>query len=163
MGCPLSQLSQRLRFFAPLKGSKIFSLGKNRCEIRGRILVAFWGWFGGVLRMVWWRFERGLTAFWKCSADNSSVFVAWIAHSYAIQCPTNRQPKGLQMFWDFEGVGARVWQFGQRTGCFLHGWLGTMKEVDDSNRKMAWEWICLMRGTRIHQESFLVGRWGMLC
>ena len=38
-------------------------------------LVAFQGWFGGVSRMVWWRFEDGLMAFGKCSADNSSVFV----------------------------------------------------------------------------------------
>lgn len=65
-------------------------------------LVAFREGFGGVSRVVWRRSEDGLTAFGKCSADNSSVFVAWIAHSYAIQCPTNRQPKGLQMFGDFE-------------------------------------------------------------
>lgn len=45
------------------------------CGIRGRILVAFRGWFGGVLRVVWWRFERVLTVFGKCSADNSLVFV----------------------------------------------------------------------------------------
>ncbi len=37
--------------------------------------MAFQGWFGGVSRMVWWRFEDGLMAFGKCSADNSSVFV----------------------------------------------------------------------------------------
>ena len=33
------------------------------CGIRGRILVAFRGWFDGVLRGVWWRFEDGLVAF----------------------------------------------------------------------------------------------------
>ena len=40
-----------------------------------RVLMAFREGFDGVSRGFWWRFEMVLTAFGKCSADNSLVFV----------------------------------------------------------------------------------------